>query len=442
MKQLGYRALMVLCFIALLAGGTLLFCGRYVADGADWAASKVNSGVYESGRLRRGAVYDRSGVLLYDAASGAYAADKTVRKATLHLVGDRAGNIASSALKSMADALVGFSPITGTASGGSDLTLTVDAGLCAAAYEALDGKKGAIALCNYQTGEILCSVSTPTFDPENPPDNVEGNSKYEGVYINRVFGGLYAPGSTFKIVTAAAALEQLPDVESRSFHCDGSLTVGDQKITCPYAHGDMDLAGAMAKSCNGVFAALAAELGSGTLQEYFDAAGLSAGMTVSDIRTAAGSFTAAESEGDTGWSGVGQYQDLVNPAGMLRLVSAIANGGRAPGLRLTDASGESFTLAWEQSTCTRLKELLRGDVVDGYGQEQFGELSVCAKSGTAEVGEGKRPHAWFVGFVDDEALPLAFVVVVENGGSGAKVAGGAAAKLLAAAAKTLTAAAE
>ena len=442
MKQLGYRALMVLCFVALLAGGTLLFCGRYVADGADWAASKVNSGVYENGRLRSGAVYDRSGVLLYDAASGAYAEDKTVRKATLHLVGDRVGNIASSALKSMADELVGFSPITGTASGGSDLTLTVDAGLCAAAYEALDGKKGAIALCNYKTGEILCSVSTPTFDPENPPDNVEGNSKYEGVYINRVFGGLYAPGSTFKIVTAAAALEQLPDVESRSFHCDGSLTVGDQKITCPYAHGDMDLAGAMAKSCNGVFAALAAELGSGTLQEYFDAAGLSAGMTVSDIRTAAGSFTAAESEGDTGWSGVGQYQDLVNPAGMLRLVSAIANGGKAPGLRLTKASGESFALAWEQSTCTRLKELLRSDVVNGYGQEQFGELAVCAKSGTAEVGEGKRPHAWFVGFVDDETLPLAFVVVVENGGSGAKVAGGAAAKLLAAAAKTLTAAAE
>lgn len=440
MKQLGYRALMVVCFIALLAGGTLLFCGRYVADGADWAASKVNSGVYESGRLRRGAVYDRSGVLLYDAASGAYAGDKTVRRATLHLVGDRAGNIASSALKSMAEELVGFSPITGTASGGSDLTLTVDAELCAAAYEALDGKKGAIALCNYKTGEILCSVSAPTFDPENPPDNVEGSSKYEGVYINRVFGGLYAPGSTFKIVTTAAALERLPDVESRSFHCDGSLTVGDQKITCPYAHGDMDLAGALARSCNGVFAALAAELGSGTLQEYFDTAGLSAGMTVSDIRTAAGHFTAAGSEGDTGWSGVGQYEDLVNPAGMLRLVSAIANGGRAPGLRLTKASGESFALSWEQSTCARLKELLRGDVVNGYGQEQFGELSVCAKSGTAEVGEGKRPHAWFVGFVDDETLPLAFVVVVENGGSGAKVAGGAAAKLLAAAAKTLTAA--
>lgn len=431
MKQLGYRALMVVCFIALLAGGTLLFCGRYLANGADWAASRVNSGVYENGRLRRGAIYDRNGVLLYDAASGAYAEDKTVRKATLHLVGDKAGNIVSAAMKSMTGELVGFSPITGTASGGSDLTLTVDASLCAAAYQALDGQKGAVAVYNYKTGELLCSVSSPTFDPNSPPDNVEGNSRYEGVYINRVFGGLYAPGSTFKLVTTAAALENLADIESRSFHCDGSVTVGEQKITCPYAHGDMDLAGALAKSCNGVFAALAAELGGETLQRYFDAAGLSESLSVSGVKTAAGSFAVGESAGDVGWSGVGQYQDLVNPAAMLRLMGAIANGGSGATPRLiADGRRTAFTDLLDGSTCEKLKTLMRHNVTDGYGQESFGDLAVCAKSGTAEVGEGKRPHAWFVGFVDDETLPIAFTVVVENGGSGAKVAGSVAAKVL------------
>lgn len=63
--------------------------------------------------------------------------------------------------------------------------------------------------------------------------------------------GLYTPGSVFKVVTTAAALEQLPGVEERTFTCDGSVTIGDQVITCPYAHGEMDLSDAFARSCNG-----------------------------------------------------------------------------------------------------------------------------------------------------------------------------------------------
>ena len=73
--------------------------------------------------------------------------------------------------------------------------------------------------------------------------------------------------------------------------------------------------------------------------------------------------------------------------------------------------------------------MMRGAVVNQYGAWQFGSLTVCAKSGTAEVSDG-APHAWFVGFVDDNTLPLAFVVVVEHGGSGSDVAGSVAAQLL------------
>lgn len=448
MKQLTYRAIMVLCFVALLGGGTLLFCTRYVTDGADWASSRVNSGVYENGRLRRGSICDANGEVLYDAAEGSYAGSKAVRRATLHLVGDKAGNIASSATKGMADRLVGFNPITGTSFGGRDLHLTVDAQLCAAAYEALGGQKGAVAVYNYKTGEMLCSVSAPSFDPKDPPKDVEGNSAYEGVYINRVFAGLYTPGSTFKLVTAAAAIEKIGDLESRSFHCSGKTTVGGEEITCPYAHGEMDFAGALAKSCNGVFATLAAELGGETLQVYFAAAGLAESMDVSGVKTAAGSYTVAGNTGDLGWSGVGQYKDMVNPAAMLRLMGGIANGGSAAVPRIiakettengrTVSTGKTeFTKLWKAETCDKLASLMRNNVAAVYGQEKFGDLAVSAKSGTAEVGEGKRPHAWFVGFVDDESLPLAFVVVVENGGSGSKVAGGVAAKVLSAAADTL-----
>ncbi|MBR2481432.1 MAG: penicillin-binding protein [Oscillospiraceae bacterium] len=441
MKQLGYRAIMVLCFIALLAGGTALFCARYLGDGSDWAASRVNSGVYEDGKLRRGTIYDRDGDVLFDAVGGSYADSGAVRKATLHLIGDRAGNISASATKLMADRLVGFNPIMGTAMGGHDIFLTVEASLNAAAYQALDGRKGAVAIYNYKTGELLCSVSTPTFDPEKPPKEIEGNSKYEGVYLNRVFVGLYAPGSVFKIVTTAAALEQIPDIESRSFSCSGSLELGEHTITCPKAHGEMDFARALAKSCNCVYAQLAVELGGETLQKYAESAGLQERMDISGIKTAAGSYTVAENEGDLGWSGVGQYQTMVNPAAMLRLMGAIANDGVGVTPRLllketvesgrTVASGRSDSeRLWKAETCEKLTALMRNTVVVEYGAEKFGQLNVCAKSGTAEVGEGKRPHSWFVGFVDDENCPLAFSVIVENGGSGSAVAGGIVAKLL------------
>jgi peptidoglycan glycosyltransferase len=75
--------------------------------------------------------------------------------------------------------------------------------------------------------------------------------------------------------------------------------------------------------------------------------------------------------------------------------------------------------------------MMRNNVLNQYGQSQFGDLAVCAKSGTAEVGGGSQPHAWFAGFIDDSSHPLAFIVLVENGGSGASVAGAVAAKVLA-----------
>ena len=75
--------------------------------------------------------------------------------------------------------------------------------------------------------------------------------------------------------------------------------------------------------------------------------------------------------------------------------------------------------------------MMRGAVVNQYGAWQFGSLTVCAKSGTAEVGGGQEPHAWFAGFIDDPEHPLAFLVLVENGGGGARVAGSIAAQVLA-----------
>lgn len=143
-----------------------------------------------------------------------------------------------------------------------------------------------------------------------------------------------------------------------------------------------------------------------------------------------------------GWSGVGQYKDLVNPCAELTLMGCIAQGGSAAtprllksvtsskGLPVAHVTTETSQIGWKTDTCDKIRTMMHNNVTSNYSKNlDFGGLNVCAKSGTAEVGASK-PHAWFVGFVEDSAYPYAFVVVVENGGWGSSVAGGVAASLL------------
>jgi cell division protein FtsI/penicillin-binding protein 2 len=447
MKQVKRRTWFSMLFVIALAAGLGLLLFRYAADGGKWAAFSANAHIYTDGKLTQGQIRDRNGEVLYDFETNEYSGDKTVRKATLHAVGDPGGNIATGARLRFRSRLCGFSPLTGTTAGGHRAYLTIDSKLNAAAYEALDGARGTVGVYDYTTGQILCMVSNPSFDPENPPSSVDG-SRYEGVYMNRFLSSTYTPGSVFKVVTAAAAIENVDGIFDRKYTCTGSCEIGGKTITCPEAHGEEDMYGALANSCNCWFARLAAELGGKTMARYADKLGLLSSQDVSGISTAAGAYDAApDGSADLGWSGIGQYDDLVNPCAMMTLMGTIANGGTkvAPQLflRETDALGVPMSVysaektdgAIKSATCAKLRDMLRSDVTEHYGQEKFGDLAVCAKSGTAEVGAGKTPHSWFTGFIDDEKHPLAFVVVVENGGGGAAVAGSVAAKVLAAAAK-------
>lgn len=444
MKQVRQRTLLLLLLTAGFVAGVVLFCVLYATKGGQWAAFSANEHVYKDGRLAVGQILDRNGVTLYDGATGDYAEERSVRKATLHAVGDRWDNIATSAKAAFDGHLVGFNVLTGTTTGGSHLYLTIDSELNRQAWDLLDGRKGAVGIYNYKTGEVLCMVSTPTFDPADPPTIQDGDSRYDGVYINRLLSATFTPGSVFKVVTTAAVIETLPDRESRTFHCDGRYELGDFTITCPYAHGDMTLRDAFAKSCNCAYAQLSVELGGGTLERYAKKAGLLDSISVSGLRTAQGSFTTAEDQGLLGWSGVGQHEDLVCPANLMTLMGAVANGGRPvlPHLiyKETDLAGLTLyrdntghgSRTFSRATCETLKEMMANNVAVTYGQENFGELKLCAKSGTAEVGDAS-PHAWFAGFLDDADHPLAFVVFVENGGGGASAAGPIASALLQAA---------
>lgn len=452
MKQLKHRTLFVLFFIGALCVGMVFLLGSYVINGASWAAFRANSHVYTDGTLDSGGIYDRNGEVLYDCATGSYNDDPVIRTATLHAVGDETGNVATGAKTIFSSYLVGFNAIFGTNGTGNKVNLTIDAQLNKTAYEALEGRKGTVALYNYDTGELLCMVSAPAFDPTDT-DLVEQilsgeTSGYEGAFLNRFLSSTYTPGSTFKVVTSAAALETLGNMDDFTYDCDGAkyYSGSDHAVTCPSAHGSLNFDSALWNSCNGAFATLANEVGSETLKEYAQKAGLLDSVTVSGLSSAKGSFDTTDTPLDEGWSGVGQYHDLVNPCAELTLMGCIAGGGSAAtprllgsvtgsklGLPAARVETETSTIGWESSTCQTLKTMMRNNVLEHYGQDQFGELPVCAKSGTAEVGDEVDPHAWFVGFVDSEEYPYAFVVVVENGGWGSSVAGGIAATVLEAA---------
>jgi peptidoglycan glycosyltransferase len=289
----------------------------------------------------------------------------------------------------------------------------------------------------------LCLVSAPSYDPLNVPADIETNDRYEGAYLNRFLSSTFTPGSVFKTVTLAAAIEQFPDLFDRTWSCPGSVQIGDDTVICSGVHGEQTTEQAFANSCNVAFAQIGEELGGSVLKTYAEKAGLTASYSVDGLPTAKGTFDLdGVSAGDLGWASVGQYHDLVNPCSLMVYMGAIAGGGRAAVPRLIGRTVDSLGLynpirftqktgtLIKASTAERLAELMANNVTETYGTSRFPNMDLCAKSGTAEVGADRQPHAWFAGFLRNEDAPYAFVVLVENGGGGSSVAGTVAGKVL------------
>lgn len=452
MRKIEKRGVFCLILAALLGLGLAVFCFQFVVYGGDWASYPYNRHLYSnSGQLKGGTILDRDGDVLSsldENGNRTYYPDADVRRATLHAVGDPAGNIGSGALTAFADKLSGYNLLTGVYSPlgtGNNLYLTIDAYLNNIAYQALGGMSGTVGVYNYKTGEILCMVSTPTFDPADPPNIDPDDPAWDGVYVNRLLSANSIPGSIFKVVTLNAAIENIPDLFTRSWNCTGSVEIGGDVVTCPYAHGEQDIEDALANSCNGVFGQLAVELGGDTMQKYTDAAGLTESIKVDGINTSEGHFNFDGNDNQLAWAGVGQGEDTMCPINMMLYMGAIANGGKAAMPRLIEKSTTEYGLPTglyfahksskliEEDTAETISDMMHNNVIETYGQDRFPGMDICAKSGTAEVGADKTPNAWFTGFLRDEATPYAFIVLVENGGGGSSVAGTVASKVLSAA---------
>lgn len=446
MKKILNRSFLIWIIAFAFFIGLGYFVVNLVLHASEWAQKPMNAHISASGLAQAGDIYDRNDNVLATSVDGEriYSDDASVRAALLHTVGDDSTNISTAVQSMYRTQLTGYNYILGLGlpdsfRSSSDIKLTLDSNACAAAYNAMvaNGYKGACVVYNYKTGEVICDVSTPSYDPYSPVEIIEGDDTYDGVYLDNVVSSSYPPGSTFKLITAAAAIENIDNSEERLLYCEGSKIIGGEYVTCVEPHGEIDMQEAMAVSCNIYFAELAVELGGDTMTEYAEMFGFNKTYKLDDVTLAQSSYDVSKADtAALAWSGVGQYTDMANPLHMAMICGAIANGGTPVKPYMIDgvssffkfnnilpgSSGKVGDRMIASSTANKLSEMMRYTVSNHYGDTMFGDLHVAAKTGTAEVADGKE-DGWVIGYVTDDDCPLAFAVCIEHGGFGYSSAG-------------------
>lgn len=325
---------------------------------------------------------------------------------------------------------------------GDTVVTTLDAGLQQAAYNALGENRGAIMVMEASTGKILAMVSGPSYDPNTIAQDWEAlnaDSAYSPL-LNRVTQGAYAPGSTFKIVTALEYMREHPDYQNYSYNCEGSITYEDITIRCfdSTVHGLEDLRSSFANSCNSSFANIGLMLDRNSYRATAEELLFNKKLP-SVLDYSKSSFVVDEntSDGEMMMTAMGQGNTLVSPYHMALITQAIANGGTLmePYLvdKVTNYKGteirknvpKSYKKLMTSEEASQLKDYMRAVVDEGTATMLSGQsYSVAGKTGTAEYSmtDGEKTHSWFVGFTNLDNPELVISVIIEgyDGNAGAK----------------------
>jgi penicillin-binding protein A len=318
---------------------------------------------------------------------------------------------------------------------GGTLVLTLDKATQVAAEQALGGSKGAVVALDPRTGAVLAMTTFPRYDPNqlssHNPEAIRRNwerlvKDENGPLLNRAAGALYPPGSTFKVVTAAAALENgVTMSEELPF---GGASCGD---------GSLTLTEALEISCNTTFAGLGIRLGSQKLAAEAEKFGFNQPSPY-ELPAATSVIPERQDVPATAQSAIGQRDVRVSPLQMASVAATIANGGRrmAPfvgqevvsdkGKVVKRFEGDDLGQAIPERVAGDLTDMMRQVVESGTGTAaKIPGLQVAGKTGTAQHAQGRPPHAWFIGFTSSGDRAIAVAVVVENGGSlGSEATGG------------------
>ena len=344
---------------------------------------------------------------------------------------------------------------TGEQPSGAAIDLTINRKAQAAAWEGLGGQKGAAVALDPKTGNILAMVSTPGFNPNSLATHDRDAAlksyreleadKDKPLYNRAIAGNLYPPGSTFKLITAAAALESgktQPDTEISApdrLRLPGSThylrNAGGE--TCG-ANGKATLEHSLEISCNTAFAQLGMDLGADAVNKQAEKFGFGKRVSV-PLSVTPSSFPADPDQASLAMSSIGQYEVRATPMQMAMVSAAIANGGHemTPNLIaqvrnaktlnvIEKPSPKEFSRPISQNTASELTSMMEDVVENGTGTSaQIDGVKVAGKTGTAQHAEDGNPHAWFTSFAPADNPKVAVAVVVENGGNaGSEASGG------------------
>lgn len=344
--------------------------------------------------------------------------------------------------------------VTGRQPQGAIVETTVVPAVQQAAWDALGDQRGAVVALDPRTGAILALVSKPSYDPAVLASHTQAdvtaawealNADEARPLTNRALrGDLYPPGSVFKIVTAAAALENGLD-PATEIPAPVVLDLPLTSTTLPNfggaacsPTGAQTLADALRISCNTAFGQLGLDLGDDALREQAEAFGFAQALSV-PMRVTESSFPADPDAPQTALSAIGQYEVRVTPLQVAMLSAAVANDGvlqrpysvaavRSADLEVVDETApEELGRAVSTRTADLLTEMMVGVVESGSGRAaQIPGVRVAGKTGTAQTGNEQDAHAWFTAFAPADDPRVAVAVVVENGGSlGSEATGGA-----------------
>jgi penicillin-binding protein 2 len=344
-------------------------------------------------------------------------------------------------------------------SDGPNLTLSIDASLQAAMEAAFEGRSGSAVALDPETGEILAMTSTPAYDPNrfttgiDPAEWASLANDPETPLMNRVIQGSYAPGSTFKVIAATAALEEGLITPQTTFYCPGQLSVYNTVFRCLGIHGLVDLRRAIQVSCNVYFYNVGIRLEITRLAKWAKLMGLGSPTGVDLPFEASGLMPSPEWKlrvlktpwyaGETVSVAIGQGQVSATPLQMARVAAFIANGGRL--VRPHFARQQAAPLPppiVRPETIAVVTEGMRLVVAAGTGlRARLQSVEVCGKTGSAQVVARSRlektptahailPHGWFIAFAPADHPRIALAVLVEHGGSGAAAAAPVARRIL------------
>lgn len=336
-----------------------------------------------------------------------------------------------------------LSRLVNLASGGSvkggTVETTINAKAQKAAWKALDGRKGAVVAINYKTGAVLALVTSPSYDPNQlaTHDLTKAAKAWNSLnaddtkpMANRATKEIYSPGSTFKLVTAAAALESGLSADSKVDASDYKLPGSTKSISESCGGSKITLTKALVVSCNPAFARLGVQVGADALRAQAEKFGFGSKF-LTDVGSVASKYPDTNDLAQTAQIAIGEYEVAATPLQMAMVSAAIANDGALMEPYIVQRVLDSDLQVTSQTTATKhgqalsttsaaqLRKMMIQVVKSGTGTKaQISGVTVGGKTGTP-ITDGKRtPYAWFTGWADDPSVAVcAFVEDSEVGDS-------------------------